>query len=169
MEQNINNKIKFKDRFIKLYNTNKLKVWTTFSILTSVIIFTLFFQINQKKENQLIAEKYIEADLYLSSNNKIKSKKLFEEIIYSKNNFYSILALNSILDNNFSIESNEILKYFKILEELKNSQEQKDLLIFKKALFLIKNSRKAQGEKLLKRLIDENSTLKNLAEEIIIK
>ena len=61
MEQNINNKIKFKDRFIKLYNTNKLKVWTTFSILISFIIFTLFFQINQKKENQLIAEKYIEA------------------------------------------------------------------------------------------------------------
>ena len=41
-----------------------------------------------KKKMNLISEKYIQAGLYLSSNDKLKSKKIYKEIILSKNKFY---------------------------------------------------------------------------------
>ena len=47
------------------------------------------------------------------------------------------------------------------------SEEKKDLLMFKKALYLIKISKNEDGKKLLNNLIDRNSKLKPLIEEII--
>ena len=58
-----------------------------------------------KKKNEIISEKYIQAGLYLSSNEMKNAKKIYEEIIESKNKFYSILALNTILEKN--LESND--------------------------------------------------------------
>ena len=50
-------------------------------------------KIYQERENILISEKFIQANIYLSSENKKKSLEIYEEIIKSKNKFYSILAL----------------------------------------------------------------------------
>ena len=47
----------------------------------------------------MISEKYIQAGLYLASKDEKKSKDLYEEVILSNNKFYSILALNTILEN----------------------------------------------------------------------
>ena len=112
---------------------------------------------------------YIEANLYLASKNKEKSKLLYEEIILSKNDFYSILALNSILENDLILDKNKILKYFKIIKKLNNSKDLDDLLTFKKALYLIKFSNYEDGSALLEKLIKDKSKYKNLAEEIIVK
>ena len=116
-----------------------------------------------------MSEKFVKAGLYLSSNNREKSKDLYEEIILSKNKFYSILALNTILEKDLVTDKNKIFQYFKIVEELNKPQEQTDLVIFKKALYLIKISNIKEGNELLKKLIDENSKLKLLAEEILAK
>ena len=62
---------------------------------------------------------------------------------------------------------NKILNYFDIIEKIKNSKEQKDLISLKKALFLLKNSRVEEGNKILKKLIETESKLKFLAKEII--
>ena len=67
-----------------------------------------------------------------------KSKNLYEEIILSKNKFYSVLALNMILEKELEENQDKVLNYFKIVENLNISKEQKDLIKFKKALFLIK-------------------------------
>ena len=55
-------------------------------------------QYHIKKTRNLISEKYILAGIYLSSGEKEKSKKLFEEIILSDDKFYTSLALYSILE-----------------------------------------------------------------------
>ena len=55
------------------------------------------------KKNDLISEKYIKAGIFLSTNNNKESLQLFEDIILSKNNFYSILALNTILEKNLEL------------------------------------------------------------------
>ena len=115
-----------------------------------------------------MAEKFIEAELYLTSDKK-KSIKIYKEIILSKNKFYSVLALNTILDKNLITDENEILNFFKVLEDKNKSNEQKDLLNFKKGLYLIKISKVQEGNKLLKDLVIQNSRLKPLAEEIIAK
>ena len=66
-------------------------------------------------------------------------------------------------------DQNKILNYFQIIEENNNSREHKDLIIFKKALYLIKTGNQQKGNLLLKDLIDSESKLKILAEEILIK
>ena len=85
----------------------------------------------------------------------------------TKNKFYSILALNTIIEKNLISNKEEILKYFEILEKSNATQEQKNLIKFKKALYLIKELDTKNGNNLLKDLIDNNSSLKSLAEEII--
>ena len=169
MEQNIDNNKVLKERINLFYNRNKLLLYTTICILVLVVIASVFLTINIKKKNNLIAEKYIEAGLYLASNKKEMSKNVYEEIILSKNKFYSILALNMILEKNLVSDKNKILDYFQLVEESNKSNEYKDLIIFKKALYLRKNGSRQKGNLLLKNLIENESKFKPLAEEIFIK
>ena len=69
-------------------------------MIITLISFTIIKYKNEKN-NILIGEKYVEAGLKLSSNQTDKAKEIYEEIIYSKNNFYSILALNAIIEKNY--------------------------------------------------------------------
>ena len=169
MEQNIENKIELKDKLITFYKNNRLKVYTFFSVLIIILFSVSIFKINLEKKNNLIAEKFVRAGLYLVSDKKEISKNLYEEIILSKNLFYSILALNTILEKDLISDKNKIIKYFNIVEEIDKSKTQKDLIIFKKALYLIKIKNIQEGNKLLKNLVEENSELKSLAKEIISK
>ena len=169
MEQNVNNKIELKDRLISFYNNNKLKIYVFFVTLIIILFSTVLFKVNKDKKNILIAEKYIEAGLYLASDKKNQSKNLYEEIILSKNSFYSILALNIILEKNLISDKKIILNYFKILEKIKNSKEKTDLIKFRKALYLIKINNKQEGKEILKNLIEEESALKQLVEEIMFE
>tara|TARA_B100000767_G_C19655941_1_gene488895 strand:+ start:29 stop:538 length:510 start_codon:yes stop_codon:yes gene_type:complete len=169
MEQNVNNKIELKDRLISFYNNNKLKIYVFFVTLIIILFSTILFKVNKDKKNILIAEKYIEAGLYLASDKKNQSKNLYEEIILSKNPFYSILALNIILEKNLISDKKIILNYFKILEKIKNSKEQTDLIMFRKALYLIKINNTQEGKEILKNLIEEESALKQLVEEIMFE
>jgi hypothetical protein len=168
MEQKLDNKILLKDKLISIYNGNKNKIYSLIGILFSIFVILIILNINSQKKNKLISEKYIQAGIYLSQNN-IKSKALYEEIILSKNKFYSILALNTILEKDLELDKKKILNYFEIIEKSNKSEEQTDLILFKKALYLIKISYTKEGNKLLRDLIDKNSELKFLAEEIISK
>ena len=56
-----------------------------------------------------------------------------------------------------------------VIEELDNTEEQRYLIILKKALYLIKISNFSEGNNLLKKLIDKKSKYQYLAEETISK
>jgi len=133
------------------------------------IIYVNLFKINKEKKNEFIAEKYIQAGLLLSSKNQEKSKKIYEEIILSENNFYSILSLNTILEENLITDKNKILEYFSIVEKLTKSNDQLDLIFFKKALFLIEKKEITEGKAILKKIISQESKYKFLAEEVLKK
>ncbi len=167
-EQN-NNKKEFKDRILFLIKENKLKVLLSFIFLLIISTFLITKNIFEKKQNNLISEKYIKAGLFLSSGEKDKSLKILEEIIKSNNKFYSILALNTILEKKLIEDKKKILNFFEIVEDLNIEKNQKDLIIFKKALYLIKNSNFSEGHKLLEALIKSDSALKSQAEEILDK
>ena len=169
MDQNLNKKIELKDKLVALFQENKLKIYSLIGILLVTFITIIFININNEKRNILISEKYVQAGLYLGLDNKKKSKDLYKEIIFSKNKFYSTLSLYTILEKNLETDNNKILDYFKIVEKLVKSKSQKDLLIFKKALYLIKISKIQEGNDLLTSLVKSNSELKNIAEEIISK
>ena len=154
MEQNVDNKIELKDRLVSFYNNNKLKIYIIIMSLVIILFSTTLLKINKDKKNSLIAEKYIEAGLYLASNKKNQSKDLYEEIILSKNAFYSILALNTILEKNLVSNKKIILDYFNILEKTNNSKEQTDLIKLRKALYLIKINNTQEGNESLEKLCE---------------
>ena len=167
MEHNLDNKIDIKNRLINFYKKNKIKLIILFISLIILILSIISLQIYNKKKNVLISEKYIMAGIFYSQNEKEKSKKIYEEILISNNSFYSTLALSNILEKNLENNKDKILEYFIKVEKLQENKDQKDILNFKKALFLLKNSNDQSAKKILNNLIDSNSSLKNLAEEIL--
>lgn len=167
MEQKLENKTQFKDRLINFYNINKVKIFILIFILISILASLLFMNFKNEKENILISEKYIEAGLNLSLNKKNKATSLYEEVIISKNKFYSILAFNTLIEKDLINDEKKILKYFAILENLDYTEGQSDLILFKKTLYLLKISKNTEGKKYLKYLIEKKSKLKLLAEELI--
>ena len=169
MEQNLNKKIELKDKLVALYTENKLKIYFIIGILLIIFITIIFININNEKKNNYISEKYVQAGLFLASKKKEKSKDLYKEIIFSKNKFYSTLSLYTLLEKDLETDNNQVLDYFKIVEKLTKSKSQKDLLILKKALYLIKISNIQEGNDLLTTLVASDSELKNIAEEILSK
>tara|TARA_B100000035_G_C20545930_1_gene356078 strand:+ start:62 stop:445 length:384 start_codon:yes stop_codon:yes gene_type:complete len=122
---------------------------------------------NNEKKNILVSEKYVQAGLYLKSNDKNNAKLLFEEIILSKNEIYSILALNTIIEKKLISNEKEVLNYFNIIEKSISDKEYKDLIKLKKALYLQKISDIKNSKILLRNLVEKNSSLKPLAQELL--
>ena len=169
MEENLSHKKESIERVISFYKRNKKKTLITLIILP-LLGFTLFFINNHHKvNNELISEQYTQANIFISKNENEKAKEALDKIILSENEFYSLLALNRILEKNLETNNNKILQYFDTLEKIKYSQETSNLIKFKKSLYLLSIGNTASGEKLLNSLIEENSILKEAAEEIIEK
>ena len=157
------------DSFEKIENFLKRNK-SIFLIILTLIIFILigfnYFNYYKKSENEKISEKFVQAGIYISSNEKEKSKIILKEIIFSKNKFYSLVALNTIIDNNLEENSKEVLKLFEAVEDIKAEKEQKNLIKLKKALYLIKISEDNLGKKLLDEIISDDSIWKEAASEI---
>ncbi len=167
MEQNLESKLQFKEKLINFYSENKGKIFFLALVLLIIVTSVIFIKYNEEKKKILISEKYIQAGLYLASDKKENAKKLYEEIVLNKDNFYSVLALNTIIEKNLISDKNTILEYFDIIENSNLTSENIDLLTLKKSLYLINNSNIEMGENLLKTLINKNSSLKLLIEEIL--
>ena len=168
MDQNVEIKQEPKNKFKQFYNQNKIKFLVLLFFIILIAFSIIFIKQNNKKNNEKIAEKYVQAGIYLSNNKEKEATIIFEEIILNKNKFYSILALNTIIEKNLIKQEEKILNYFEILRNLNYSNEKSDLITFKKALFLMKISKDKEGKELLKKLITNKSKLKKLAEEIIL-
>ena len=167
MDQDKDKNLEFIDKLKLFFIKQKIKIILIFFAFILIFNFFSVMKIFQERENILISEKFIKANIYLSSENKDKSKELYEEIIKSKNKFYSILALNTILEKELENNEDKIINYFNILQDLSIPPEQKDLLIFKKALYLIQISKTEEGENLLRKLSNSNSYLKNISDQIL--
>ena len=140
-----------------------------FLILIIITISIIFVKFKNERENTLVAEKYVKAGIYLSKDQKNNAKILLVEIVLSNNRFYSILALNTIIEKELILEKIKILELFEILKKSNLEKNQQDLISLKQALYLIKESDKKNGNNLLKSLVDNKSILEPIAQELIIK
>ncbi len=169
MEQNQENRSNNLDKIISLIKDNKKKFYLII-VLIIIIIFSIFiYYLYEQRKNISIAERYIQAGLLLSSEDRDQSKKVFEDIIKSKNSFYSILSLNTIIEKNLETDENKVLNYFQIVENLNINSQQKDLLTIKKALFLIKIGKNDLGKKLLIELSERKKDLNFMIDDILIR
>ena len=169
MDQSLENKFSLKIKITNFYNLNKNKIYVFLSILILALILFTYIKLDNERKNIKVAENYIKAGIYLSSDNKDNAKDIYDEIILSKNNFYSILALNIIIEKNLISDKKKILDYFSIIENSNLTNEAEDIIILKKALYLIKETDIQKGKNLLEGLIDKNSHLKSIAEELLKK
>ena len=167
MEHNPESKLEFKEKLKDFYYKNKGKIFFSILVLLIFLISVIFIKYNDERKKKFVSEKYIQAGLYLASDKKENAKKLYEEIVLNKDNFYSVLALNTIIEKNLISDKNTILEYFDIIENSNLTSENIDLLTLKKSLYLINNSNIEMGENLLKTQINKNSSLKLLIEEIL--
>ena len=155
------------ETYLTLIKENAKKLILLVIILLLVFLGTFFLKNYQKKLDNKISENYIKAGIFLATNKKEDSKKMFVSVVESQHNFYSGLALNSIIENKLETNNDEVLKLFEIVEQSIDSKEQKDLIKFKKALFFLKASKKDEGTKLLNEIIDSNSIWKEAASETL--
>ncbi len=167
MENEIENKSGLTQRIVSLIIERKKILISIFISIVLLFLGVKIFDYFKEIQNKEISEKYIKAGIYLSSNKKEQSLKIYREIINSKNKFYSILALNNIIENNLESDTSKILELFSSVEKIKIKKEQKNLLKLKKALYLFKISNIEEGNKLLNQIIADNSKWKNIASELI--
>ena len=156
-----------KNFFISFLNKNKKIFFFLFLIIS--FVFVGFFLLKQSKEREeiLLSEKYIKAGILFSNGKTIDAKNYYEELILSKNKAYSLLSLNNIIEKNLIENEERIIELFDILEKSNFNQNYLDLVYLKKALYLMKIQNQQKANNLLKRLIEQNSNLKFIAQELL--
>ena len=167
MDINSDNSQSKQNRISFFINKNKKKILISTILIILLCLSLIFFQINNNRKNILLSEKFMNAQIYLSTDKKIKALNIYEELIKSKNKFYSNMALNMIIENDLEKDSSIVLNYFEIIENITKDNKQKDLINFKKALYLIEISKAGEGKKILQKLSDKESDLKFMIDEIL--
>ena len=79
----------------------------------------------------------------------------------------TLLALNALIEKDLINDQEKIIKYFAKLESLNFSKDLNDLILIKKALYLIKIKENKSAKNILNKLINDGSNLKSLAQDLI--
>ena len=133
------------------------------SIILLVFAYFAFGEIQDRKIKSL-AEKYNNISINFNSSNKMDFKNDLVQIINEKNSTYSPLALYFILDNDIQSSNEEINKFFDIIiEEVNLDDEIKNLIIYKKGLFNANFETENNLIKILNPVVNSDSVWKSHA------
>ena len=102
-----------------------------------MLVFGSFSIYLEKKEKKrvLLSENYLQAKIYLEGGNKNKALSVLKEVIFANDPTYSTLCLFLIMNQNLITDYRELSALFDhLLEKNKFSKEERNLLIYKKAL-----------------------------------
>ena len=150
-----------KSKFRRLYDANKLLIFSTLFVLIIASISFSFYTASREKKQILLADNYMVAIFYLQNNERDKGRKILKEIILANNRTYSTLSLFLILDEDLVDDQGEISNLFDhLLANNKFEQEVKNLIIFKKTLFLSNFANELEMVENAKQLINTNTLWK---------
>ena len=125
-----------KEKTIKFLRNNKKKLIVLLIILILIPFSFFSYQIYLDKNKEKISSRYNLAVTKFEKGNNLEIKKIMIEIINSKDETYSPLALYFIIDNNIEATNEEINRYFDIIiNDINLDIEIKNLNIYKKGLF----------------------------------
>ena len=129
---NQNTKLHLVKNFLK---KNIKKILTIITIFVIILITIFAFEEIKKRKKNKMAQVYnnviFNSDNY--SNTEIKEKMI--NIINSKVDTYSTLALYYLIDNNLMNDNDKIEDFFDLTISITKDFELKNLIIFKKALY----------------------------------
>jgi len=124
-----------KSKFRIFYDSNKTAIYSIVLVLVILISSLIFYIDHKKKKVLLLSNKYIQAKIYIESENSDEALNLLNDLILSNNSTYSTLSLFLILDKNLITDHKELSDLFDyLLKNNKYEEEVKNLLIYKKAL-----------------------------------
>ena len=126
-----------KSKIKKFYESNKILIFS--SILILIISFgSLSFYLESKESKKiLLSENYVQAKFYLENGNKSEALNALKKVIFANDSTYSTLSFFLILNQNLISDYKEIsILYDHLLENNKFEKELRNLLIYKKALFI---------------------------------
>ena len=167
MENEKENNSSFSD-ILKDKLREKSRYLISLIVLLCLIIFGFIgLDILKDKKNEKTAEKYIQAGLLFSQKELESAKRLYLEVIDDENKFYSLLALNNIIEKNLIEDTEKVLELFKKIESIKTEKTHQDLIKLKKALYLMKSLKLEESKKLLNEIIENNSVWKEVALDIL--
>ena len=124
-----------KSKLKKFYENNKILIFSF--IVSLMLVFGSFSIYLEKKEKKriLLSENYLKAKIYLESGNENKAIDILKEVIFANDPTYSTLCLFLIMNQNLITDYKELSALFDhLLAKNKFSKEERNLLIYKKAL-----------------------------------
>ena len=125
-----------KSKFKRFYESNKILIFSSISILMVTIISLSIYFAYKEKNKILLSEKYVQAKIYIADDNRDKATNLLKEVIFSDDSTYSTLSFFLILNQNLITDYKEQSILFEhLLNNNKFEEEVKNLLIYKRALF----------------------------------
>ena len=137
-----------KSKLKKFYEKNKNFIFSFIFILIFAFGSFSFYLENKEKKRVLLSENYLQAKIYLEDGNKNKAIDILKEVIFANDPTYSTLCLFLIMNQNLITDYRELSALFDhLLEKNKFSKEERNLLIYKKALL---NSNFVDESKMLK-------------------
>ena len=123
-------------RLKKFYEKKKISIYSTIILLLICIGSVSYYLKNEENKKIILADKYMEAKLYIKKGNKDKAKSILSTIINDSNGIYSALSLFLILNENLVVDQIELSKLFdNVLKNNELEKEIENLIIYKKALF----------------------------------
>ena len=126
-----------KSRIKKFYESNKIFIFSFILILIILFGSLSFYLENQERKKILISGNYIQAKIYLENGNKNEALNTLKKVIFANDSTYSTLSFFLILNQNLISDYKEIsILYDHLLENNKFEKELRNLLIYKKALFI---------------------------------
>ena len=121
-----------RDKVFNFLQKNKLKIIViTVAIILAVSSFSIYSFLKEKKKINL-SNTYIEATVMLKQDELDKAEENLKKLVLSKDPFYSMIALNLIINKGLFKKNIEVVDFFDYLIESKSiDSEQKNLLIYK--------------------------------------
>jgi len=119
------------------YESYRKLIFASILILSaSLISFGLYID-NKDKKKFLLSENYVKAQIYLKNKKNNEALNLLKEIITSNDTTYSSLSLFIVLNENLIKDNKELnILFDHLLNNNKFDKELKNLLIYKKALYI---------------------------------
>ena len=156
---------KTRNERIKNFIIEKKKLLISAIIFFILLIFTYYsYQIFKDNQKKKVSEKYNSSVIDFGNGNKEKTISSMKEVILTKDQTYSPLALYFLIDNSLLDNSQEINKLFDVLIlETSLEKEIKNLIIYKKALFNADSVNENELLSILKPIINSNSVWKSHA------
>ena len=150
-----------KSKMKKFYESNKVLIFSSVSILIILLGFLTFYFEKQERKKILLSENYIQAKIYIESGNKNDALNTLKKIIFANDPTYSTLSLFLIVNQNLIREPKEISAlYDHLLENIKLEKELSNLLIYKKALINSNSVNEAELLETIKPLVNTETLWK---------